>query len=58
MKENDPSVTYMEGNIDLINSFLKEKYKKDDIKVAFFGDQYTSDCHWSNSVEGWDGIVS
>ena len=57
MIENDPRVTYMEGNVALISDFLKEKYKKEDIKVAFFGDQYTSDCHWSNTVNGWDGIV-
>ena len=57
MVENDPSITYMEGNVALLNDFLKEKYKKEDVKVAFFGDQYTSDCHWSNTVQGWDGIV-
>lgn len=57
MVENDPNVTYMKGNVGLINDFLKNKYGKEDIKVAFFGDGYTSDCHWSNSVEGWDGIV-
>ena len=25
--------------------------------MAFHGDQYVSDVHWSNAQQGWDGIA-
>ena len=46
----------MEGNCGLINNFLSKKIGHQP-KVAFFGDQYTSDVHWASSVDNWHGIA-
>jgi hypothetical protein len=52
------NVTYLEGNSGILNSYLSKKYNKEHPQVAFFGDQYTSDVHWSNCAHpNWHGIA-
>ena len=42
----------------MLNEYLIQKFDRDDPQVAFFGDQYTSDVHWSNcSHPNWHGIA-
>ena len=58
LKEDSKNVTYLEGNSEMLNEYLKQKYNKDQPQVAFFGDQYTSDVHWSNGAHAnWHGIA-
>ena len=46
--EPDSGVTYLEGNRRYIEDYLKNKHGRETIKIAFLGDQYTTDVHWSN----------
>lgn len=58
LKEDSENVTYLEGNSEMLNEYLKLKFNKDEPQVAFFGDQYTSDVHWSNGAHAnWHGIA-
>ena len=36
---------------------MKKKTGKEEIKIAFHGDQYASDVHWSQQEKCWDGIA-
>ena len=57
LKEDSANVTYIEGNTNILTEYLKKKYSKQRPIVAFFGDQYTSDAHWGNQNDGWNGIA-
>lgn len=41
----------------MFENYLKAKLGKDKVKIAFHGDQWSSDVHWSNINESWDGIA-
>lgn len=52
----DNKLTYFEGNCHIIADYLRAKLGREP-RVAFHGDQYASDVHWSNAQKGWDGIA-
>ena len=58
LREDSAKLTYLEGNSELLNQYLSKKYKKEHPSVAYFGDQYTSDVHFSNCAHpNWHGIA-
>ena len=51
------NVTFLEGNSKLLDDFLKNSKGIDNPQIAFLGDQYTSDVHWSHTNTHWHGIA-
>lgn len=49
--------SYLEGNSFVLTDYFKHVLGKDDIKIAFFGDNYISDCYESAVNDGWDAIA-
>ena len=45
----DSQLTFMEGNCKLFTEFLKQEVlKKDEVRIAYFGDEMITDCFYSN----------
>lgn len=42
----------------MLNDYLSKRFSTEHPVVAYFGDQYTSDVHWSNGAHtNWHGIA-
>ena len=55
-----PGEIYTEGNSKTLTNYFKRilKMRHDqELRVAFFGDQYITDVDASASNPGWDGIA-
>ena len=53
-QKSEMQTKVLEGNSNLIEEYFKNS--SEDIKVAFFGDHYMSDVHYSSAVS-WDAIA-
>lgn len=49
--------TYLEGNAKLLRQHFQKSLGKEDVRVAFFGDQYISDVQASSMNKGWDSFA-
>ncbi|CDW90182.1 UNKNOWN [Stylonychia lemnae] len=49
--------TYTQGNSRILTEYFKRVLQKEDIRVAFFGDQYISDVYSSSLNENWDAFA-
>lgn len=55
-----PGEIYTEGHSKILTNYFKKILKlshDDELRVAFFGDQYITDVHASSSNPGWDGFA-
>jgi len=57
LSEDEGRNLFHKGNCKLIEEYVKDKLKKDDIKHVFFGDYYTSDGYWPAQRKNWDNII-
>jgi len=46
LSEDEGRNLFHKGNCKLLEEYVKDKLKKEDIKHVFFGDYYTSDGYW------------
>jgi len=57
LSEDEGCNLFHKGNSKIIEEYVKDKLKKEDIKHVFFGDYYTSDGYWPAQREKWDNII-
>ena len=55
--EIEEGKVYLEGNSRTLYKFLQKTCSKEDVKVAYFGDQYITDAYASSTNENWDGFA-
>jgi hypothetical protein len=54
---SNSSLTYLEGNANILTDYISTSIGKSSPKIAYIGDHFVGDVHYCNKREGWDGIA-
>jgi len=53
----EEGMKYIEGNSYMLTEFFKKVLIKDEVKVAYFGDNYITDTYASSQMPNWHGFA-
>ena len=54
----DSSLTYLQGNSNLLERHLQARLNKKAPKIAYFGDHFIGDIHHCDKLPNWDAIAT